>query len=84
MAIKSVSSTQAQNNFGQVLDDVTQNHTRYIVERHGSPKAIILSFDAFSQILADATERKEMVAIVKELRPSYGVGHIMSFKHKTS
>lgn len=82
MAIKSVSSTQAQNNFGQVLDDVTQNHTRYIVERRGSPKAIILSFDDFARILDDATECQEMAEIVKELRPAYDVGHIVSIKHR--
>ena len=84
LAIKSVSSTQVQNNFGQVLDDVTQNHTRYIVERRGSPKAIILSFDDFARILDDATERQEMGEIVKELRPAYEVGHIVSLKHKAS
>ena len=82
MAIKSVSSTQVQNNFGQVLDDVTQNHTRYIVERRGSPKAIIVSFDDFERILDDAKERLEMGSLVRELRPAYGVGHIVSLKPK--
>jgi prevent-host-death family protein len=82
LAIKSVSSTQIQNNFGQVLDDITQNHTRYIVERRGSPKAVILSFDDFERVLGDAKERQEMGSIIKELRPEYGLGHIVSLKPK--
>lgn len=82
MAIKSASSTQIQNNFGQVLDDITQNHTRYIVERRGSPKAVILSFDDFERVLGDAKERQEMGSIIKELRPEYGLGQIVSLKPK--
>lgn len=80
MAIKSVSSTQAQNNFGQVIDDVIQNHTRYIVERRGIPKAVILSFDDFARILNDAKERQEMGSIIRELQPEYGVGQVVNLK----
>lgn len=80
MAIKSVSSTQAQNNFGQVIDDVTQNHTRYIVERRGSPKAVILSFDDFAKVLNDVKERQEMESIIRELQPEYGVGQVVNLK----
>lgn len=82
LAIKSVSSTQAQNNFGQVLDDVTQNHTRYIVERRGTPNAVILSFDDFSKILNDAKERQEMGSIIRELQPEYGVGQVVTLKSR--
>lgn len=83
MPIKSVSSTQAQNNFGQVLDDVTQNHTRYIVERRGTPKAVILSFDDFAKVLNDAKERHEMGSIIKELQPEYGVGQVVTLKARS-
>lgn len=82
LAIKSVSSTQAQNNFGQVLDDVTLNHTRYIVERRGTPNAVILSFDDFAKILNDAKERQEMGSIIRELQPEYGVGQVVSLKSR--
>jgi prevent-host-death family protein len=83
MAIKSVSSTQAQNNFGQVLDDVTQNHTRYIVERRGTPKAVILSFDDFAKVLGNAKERQEMGSIIRELQPEYGVGQVVNLKTRS-
>jgi prevent-host-death family protein len=78
MATKSISSTQAQNNFGQVLDEVTRNHTRYVVERRGIPQAIVLSFDDFAYLLSDANERRQMDAVIKELRPEYKLGQILN------
>ncbi len=77
MATKNISSTQVQNNFGQVLDDVTQNRTRYIVERRGVPQAIIVSFDDFASILDDESERRRMDTILRELRPEYRLGKIL-------
>jgi len=74
---KSISSTEAQNKFGQVMNDVTQNQTRYIVERHGNPQAVILSFDDFTRILNDELERQNMRAILKEVRPMYELGRVI-------
>ena len=76
MAIKSISSTQVQNNFGRVLDDITHNHTRYIVKRRNIPQVIMLDFDDFSRILSDAQERDRMSAVLKALRPEYHLGQI--------
>jgi prevent-host-death family protein len=78
MIAKKISSTQAQNNFGQVLNDVTQNHTRYIIERRGVPQVIILSFDDFAQVLDDESERQQMESILRELRPEYHLGQVIS------
>jgi prevent-host-death family protein len=77
MTTKSVSSTKAQNNFGRVLDDVTRNHTRYIVERRGVPQVIILSFDDFAHILNDEEERQQIDTVLKDLRPKYQLGRIV-------
>jgi len=78
MSTKTISSTQAKNNFGQVLEDVTRNHTRYIVERHGVPQVIVLSFDDFAYLLSDANERRQMDAVIKELRPEYNLGRVLN------
>ncbi len=82
MITKSIASTQAQNNFGQVLDDITHNHTRYIVERRGTPQAVILSFEDFSRVLNDAKERQQIDSIIRELRPEYGLGQVVKLKTK--
>ncbi len=78
MITKSISSTQAQNNFGQLLDDVTQNHAQYIIERRGVPQAILLSFDEFAYLLSNESKRQQMDAILKELRPEYRLGQVLS------
>ncbi|MFQ5859413.1 MAG: type II toxin-antitoxin system Phd/YefM family antitoxin [Anaerolineae bacterium] len=78
MTTKSISSTQAQNNFGRVLDDVTHNHARYIIERRGVPQVIILSFDDFAHVLSDDDERRRMDIILRELRPKYRLGRVIS------
>ena len=76
--IKSISSTEAQNKFGQVINDVTQNQTRYVVERRGHPQAVILSFDDFTRILNDESERQNIHAILKEVRPTYELGRVIN------
>jgi prevent-host-death family protein len=83
LATKSISSTEAQNNFGRVLDDVTHNRTRYVIERRGIPQAIVLSFDDFAQVLGDESERKRIGAILKEIRPEYHLGQVVSLETRT-
>jgi prevent-host-death family protein len=75
MGTKLIASTEAQNNFGRVLDDVVQNNTRYIVRRRNTPQAIILSVADFENILAgDAADRQKLEKILRELSPVYALG----------
>ncbi len=80
MNTRSIASTQAQNNFGHVLDDITQNRTRYIIERRGVPQAVILGFEDFSRVLNDSKERQQIDSIIRELRPEYGLGQFVKVK----
>lgn len=81
---KSISSTEAQNKFGQVMNDVTQNHTRYIVERRSNPQAVILSFDDFTRLLNDDLERQTMAQILQEVRPMYKLGRVIDRRDSSS
>jgi prevent-host-death family protein len=75
MGTKLIASTEAQNNFGRVLDDVVQNNTRYIVRRRNTPQAVILSVADFENILAgDAVDRHKLEKILRELSPVYALG----------
>ena len=75
MGTKLIASTEAQNNFGRVLDDVVQNNTRYIVRRRNTPQAVILSVTDFENILAgDAVDRQKLEKILRELSPVYALG----------
>lgn len=77
MTTKSITSTQAQNNFGRVMDDITHNHTRYIIERRKSPQAILLSLDDFAHLLDSKNDRQQMDKILREIRPDYQLGRIV-------
>jgi prevent-host-death family protein len=76
---KLIASTEAQNNFGRVLDDVVQNSTRYIVQRRNTSQAIILSVSDLEKILAGSDlERQKLEQIIREIRPSYIIGESIS------
>lgn len=75
MKTKLIGSTEAQNNFGRVLDDVVQNGTRYIVRRRNASQAVILSIADLERILlGDDAERKRLEKVVRELSPVYSIG----------
>jgi prevent-host-death family protein len=77
VTIKSISSTEAQNNFGRVLDDVTLNRARYVIKRRGTPQAVVLSFDDFASMLHDEGERSRIGSVLRELRPKYVLGEVI-------
>jgi prevent-host-death family protein len=77
---KTIPSTDAQNNFGQILSDVVQNNTRYIIKRRTIPLAIVLSLSDFEQIMASQDERKKMTHVVQELGHVYNLGEPVQAK----
>ena len=75
MKTRLIASTEAQNNFGRMLDDAVQNSTRYVIRRRNASQAILLSIADFESLLAgDETERKKLEKVIRELRPLYSVG----------
>lgn len=75
MSTKTISSTEAQNNFGRILDDVTQNSARYVIRRRNSSQAIILSLVELEKLLeATDSERQDVSRVLRELSPVYDLG----------
>lgn len=75
VATKTISSTQAQNNFGRVLDDVVQNQVRYIIKRRNAPQAMLVSLSELEHLLsANAGERQRLEEIIREQSPTYHLG----------
>ena len=75
MRTRLIASTEAQNNFGRMLDDAVQNNTRYVIRRRNACQAILLSIADFENLLAgDEAERKKLEKVIRELRPLYSVG----------
>ncbi len=78
MQTKLIASTEAQNNFGRVLDDVVQNNTRYIIQRRGTSQAVLLSMADLEQLLAgEANVRERMGHIIREQSPRYVIGEAL-------
>jgi PHD/YefM family antitoxin component YafN of YafNO toxin-antitoxin module len=76
MSTKTISSTEAQNNFGRILDDATQNAVRYVIQRRNNAQAILLSLSEFERLLnAQASERQELSKTISELSPTYDLGN---------
>jgi len=72
---KTIPSTEAQNNFGRILDDVIQNGARYVIMRRNMPHAILLSLTDFERLLKDTGEERERVGtVIRELTPTYDLG----------
>ena len=60
---KTIASTEIQNNFGLILNDVIQNSTRYIVKRHNQPQAILLSLADFERLLANQKSKAKWLKL---------------------
>jgi PHD/YefM family antitoxin component YafN of YafNO toxin-antitoxin module len=78
MKTKAIASTEAQNNFGRILNDVIQHHTRYVIKRHDLPQAIVLSLVDLEKLLTNVTERSKMVNIIRDITPIYNLGESIS------
>lgn len=79
MKTKLIASTEAQNNFGRILDDVVQNGTRYVIRRRNASQAIILSIGDLESLLAgDEIERNKLEKVIRELTPVYSIGESIS------
>ena len=75
MATKAIASTEAQNNFGRILDDVVQNDARYIIKRRNASQAILLSLSDIETLLtANENTRQEFGQLVREQSPLYDLG----------
>lgn len=74
METKIITSTKAQNNFGQIIDSVVQDRTRYVVKRRNVSQAIIMSLADFSQLLENSSDRQKMSDMIGELSPVYSLG----------
>ncbi|RRR65451.1 MAG: type II toxin-antitoxin system Phd/YefM family antitoxin [Candidatus Viridilinea halotolerans] len=78
MKTKWIASTEAQNNFGRLLDDVIQNKTRYIIKRRNISQALLISIVDLEHLLAgNEAERQQVAKIIHEAKPAYTIGSVL-------
>jgi prevent-host-death family protein len=71
MNVKTINSTEAQNNFGQLLDDVAENNVRYLIQRFGKIKAVIIPLEDFRHLIA---QHSEATQLLREVSSEYTLG----------
>jgi prevent-host-death family protein len=79
-ASRRVTSTEAKNRFGQVFDDALEGVV-VVITRHATPKAVLLSYDAYQALTRPPTNTlndlrasfDEMLARMQSPRSRAGV-----------
>jgi prevent-host-death family protein len=64
---KTVSATEAKNRLGGLLGDVAEGDADVIIENFGRPRAVLVSFESYQDLLA-ARERKRREEAMEALR----------------
>lgn len=72
---RTIHSADAKNKFAQLLDDVYANQTRYIIQRFGAPRGVLISLEDFRRLLAaEGFEAK----LLREEKSEYRLGEDQS------
>lgn len=64
---KTISANEAKNRLGTWIALVNDDDTEIIIERHGKPKAVIMSFESFEEV-KDLREKQRRAEAVRDLR----------------
>jgi prevent-host-death family protein len=64
---KTISATEAKNRLGGLIGDVAEGETDIIIENHGRPRAVLISFESYREML-EAQERQRRMDAMDALR----------------
>ena len=64
---KTLSSNEAKQQWGSVMSAVSNDGTEVIIESHGKPKAVVISYDEY-QGLQQLRERQRRAKALEEFR----------------
>ena len=56
--LEEITSTKAKLIFGEILHQTAVNGKKFVVDRHGRPMSVILSYNEYLELLKQATKRK--------------------------
>jgi len=62
---RTVSASEAKTKFGAIVDWAAESKDDVIVESHGQPKVVIISFDAYQQVLKLREEARRQSALLR-------------------
>ena len=62
---RTVSASEAKTKFGAIVDWAAESKDDVIVESHGQPKVVIISFEAYQQVLKLREEARRQSALLR-------------------
>lgn len=65
--MKTVSATEAKNRLGALIADVTGGSEDVVIENHGTPRAVLISYEAY-RVYLDVRERQRRKDAMDGLR----------------
>ena len=67
---RTISSSEAQNNFGAVLQWAEEHNDEVVIERRGKPAGVIISYEEYQDVvrLREQERRRNVFARMEELR----------------
>lgn len=73
MTIRTMSSNEAKQNWGQVMAVANEPDTTIIIESHGKPRVAVISYDELTAYRAFRTEqlRQEGLRVLREIEAAY-------------
>jgi len=73
MTIRTMSSNEAKQNWGQVMAVANEPGTTIVIESHGKPRVAVISYDELTAYRAFRTEqrRQEGLRVLREIEAAY-------------
>ncbi len=63
---KTISNQDATSSFGTLVDDVVDGGEEVVMERHGNPRDVLISYDAYQQVKR-VREQQRRAAILADI-----------------
>lgn len=82
---KTITATEASNNFGRMADEAARGRSLFIVTRMGNPYAVVIGFDQYRALLEELETVQELndegyLAGLAEAREDIELGRTLSLE----
>jgi prevent-host-death family protein len=82
---KTITATEASNNFGRMIDEAARGRSLFIVTRMGNPRAVVIGVDQYRELMKELETVQELsdeeyVAGIVEAREDVQLGRTLSLE----
>ncbi len=85
IAPKTITATEASNNFGAMIDEASRGRSLFVVTRMGKPRAVVLGIDQYREMLEELETIQELhdngyMAGIAEAREDVELGRTLTLE----